>query len=334
MDTKPLIYERISKCISEVEAVGKNGKNQSQGYSFRSIDDFYDAMQPVLSRNRVFVAPTILEHTREQRTTAKGGFVMTTLTKVRYKIFTEDGSFIEADALGEGADSGDKSANKAAAGAMKYLFMNVFAVRVNGESHDSERESHDYMPTRTISPPESSDVEEPQTPTPTVPTPTRTRGELLQHLLTVLCPTVELQSMVVAYLQKVPSPSGKILLGQGEGFEKLDAKVLNWMNFNWPTVIDKVEAWAANQNPAFQAMHAAVENPPLNIDWRNAVPPFVPADPAKKHLAGLTLQKLFDKDPKYAFGVAANYAAPEMNATEYDIQFEKCCQQWRKEKGK
>ena len=334
MDTKPLIYERISKCISEVEAVGKNGKNQSQGYSFRSIDDFYDAMQPVLSRNRVFVAPTILEHTREQRTTAKGGFVMTTLTKVRFKIFTEDGSFIEADALGEGADSGDKSANKAAAGAMKYLFMNVFAVRVNGESHDSERESHDYMPTRTISPPESSDVEEPQTPTPTVPAPTKTRGELLQNILTVLCPTVELQTLVLGYLRKVPSPSGRILLQPNEDFGALDVKVLNWMNFNWMTVIDKVEAWAANQNPAFQAMHAAVENPPIKLDWRVAVLPFVPADPTKTHLAGLTLQKLFDADSKWAFGVAMNYKAFDADATDADRHFEACCQQWRKEKGK
>lgn len=148
-EQKPqLIYARIAACLSEVEAVGKSHKNQQQGYSFRSIDDFYDAIQPVLARNKVFIAPTILEHKREERTTKSGAFMMTTVTHVRFKVFTEDGSYIEADALGEGADSGDKSANKAAASAMKYLFMQVFSVRVNGENYDTENESPQYQPRR------------------------------------------------------------------------------------------------------------------------------------------------------------------------------------------
>jgi hypothetical protein len=140
----PLIYSRIAQCLAEVGAVGKDHRNQQQGYNFRGIDDFYDAFQPVLARHKVFIAPTILEHTREERTTKSGGVMMTTITKVRFRIYTEDGSFIEADALGEGADSGDKSANKAAAQAMKYLFMQVFSVRVNGESFDSEKDSPEY----------------------------------------------------------------------------------------------------------------------------------------------------------------------------------------------
>jgi hypothetical protein len=147
METQtPLIYSRIAACLAEVEAVGKNHKNQQQNYSFRGIDDFYDAFQPVLARNKVFITPTILEHKREERTTKSGAVLMTTVTHVRFKLFTEDGSFVEADALGEGSDSGDKSANKAAATAMKYLFMQVFSVRVNGESFDTERESPAYAP--------------------------------------------------------------------------------------------------------------------------------------------------------------------------------------------
>lgn len=145
----PMIFRKIADCLNDVDAVGKNHRNQQQNYAFRSIDDFYDAMQPVLAKHRIFVAPTILEHSREERQTKSGSVLMTTLTKVRYRIYAEDGSFIEADALGEGADSGDKSANKAAATAMKYLFMQVFAVRVNGESHDSEREHHSYAPSAT-----------------------------------------------------------------------------------------------------------------------------------------------------------------------------------------
>jgi hypothetical protein len=141
----PMIFGKISDCIAEVEAVGKNHKNLQQGYLFRSIDDFYDALQPVFAKHRIFVTPTILEHAREERQTKSGGTIMTTLAKVRFKIFAEDGSYIEADALGEGSDSGDKSANKAAAMAMKYLFMQVFAVRVNGERLDTEHDSPSYL---------------------------------------------------------------------------------------------------------------------------------------------------------------------------------------------
>ena len=140
----PLIYSRIAACIGEIEAVGKDHKNQQQGYSFRAIDDFFDKLQPVLSKYRVFVTPTILSHTREERTTKSGGILMTTLTHVRFRVFTEDGSYIEADALGEGSDSGDKSANKSASQALKYLFMQVFCVRVSSEQNDTERESPAY----------------------------------------------------------------------------------------------------------------------------------------------------------------------------------------------
>jgi hypothetical protein len=140
----PLIYGRISAVMAAVGAVGKNKRNQQQGYDFRGIDDFYDALQPALSEHKVFVTPTILEHAREERATRSGGTLMTTLTKVRFRVWTEDGSFIEADALGEGADSGDKSANKAASGALKYLFMQVFCVRLSGPGDDPENDHNEY----------------------------------------------------------------------------------------------------------------------------------------------------------------------------------------------
>lgn len=167
----PLIYGRIADAIADVEAVGKTHRNQQQGYNFRSIDEFYDKMNPVLVKHRIFVAPTILEHAREERTTKSGSIMMTTITKVRFKIFAEDGSFIEADALGEGADSGDKSANKAAASAMKYLFMQVFAVRVTEESLDTEASSPQYAPNKP---------KPPQNTTPAPPTPPKADSDRKQ----------------------------------------------------------------------------------------------------------------------------------------------------------
>jgi hypothetical protein len=159
MDTQspPLIYGKIASCLAEIEAVGKTHRNPQQGYNFRSLDDFYDAAQPVLAKHRVFLAPTILSHVREERTTKSGGVMMTTLTHVRFKFFAEDGSYIEADQLGEGADSGDKSANKAASQALKYVLQQVFCVRVTGENYDAEQESPQYTaPAKSAAPAKST----------------------------------------------------------------------------------------------------------------------------------------------------------------------------------
>jgi ERF superfamily len=143
--TRPgLIFSRIAACMAEIEAVGKDHRNPQQGYQFRSIDDFYDHCHPVLAKHRVFISPTILDVKREERTTKSGSIMMTTLTHVRYRVWTEDGSYIEADAIGEGADSGDKSANKSASMAMKYLLQQVFCVRVAGTKLDTEYDSPEY----------------------------------------------------------------------------------------------------------------------------------------------------------------------------------------------
>lgn len=168
-ENTPMIFGKIAAAIADVEAVGKNHRNAQQNYSFRSIDDFYDAVQPVFAKHRIFIAPTILEHHREERQTKSGGVMMTTLTKVRYRIYAEDGSFIEADALGEGADSGDKSANKSATTAIKYMMQQVFAIRVNGENLDTERDSPQYQPRPNTPPPQKSvstkvDVQKPEPP--------------------------------------------------------------------------------------------------------------------------------------------------------------------------
>ena len=183
--------------MGEIACVGKNGRNKEQGYSFRSIDDFYDAVQPAMVKHKVFITPTILVHERETRTTKSGSTLMTTLTKVRFKLWTEDGSFVEADALGEGADSGDKSANKSAACAIKYLFMQVFAVRVHGENYDTENETHNYTaPPRALPPPPRVPTAQPAaTPAPTLAgvlaaskakllaQPAPVRGAMLRHFV-------------------------------------------------------------------------------------------------------------------------------------------------------
>lgn len=134
------IYESITKIMEEVPAIGKEQVNKQQGFKFRGIDDVMNVLQPLLAKNKVFIVPEILEQIREERTTTKGGNLIYSICKIKYKFYAEDGSNIEAITIGEGMDSGDKATNKAMAIAMKYALFQVFCIPTE-EMKDPDGES-------------------------------------------------------------------------------------------------------------------------------------------------------------------------------------------------
>jgi hypothetical protein len=133
------IYAQMSKVMSEVRAIGKNGKNADDDYTFRRIDDVYNALQPVLAKNGVFFVPSVLESTEEKIGSGKKAQVRVKL-KVQYKIFADDGSAIEAIVYGEAIDGSDKAHNKALTAAFKYLLIQVFCIAVS-EISDADQSS-------------------------------------------------------------------------------------------------------------------------------------------------------------------------------------------------
>lgn len=136
------IYESITKIMEEVPAIGKDKVNKQQGFKFRGIDDVMNALQPLLAKYKVFIVPEILEQKREERTTTKGGNLIYSICKIKYKFYAEDGTLIEATTIGEGMDSGDKATNKAMAIAMKYALFQVFCIPTE-EMKDPDSETPD-----------------------------------------------------------------------------------------------------------------------------------------------------------------------------------------------
>lgn len=134
------IYQSITKIMEEVPSIGKTQKNKTQGFMYRGIDDVMNALQPLLAKNKVFIVPEILEQTREERTTSKGGNLIYSICKIKYKFYAEDGSSVEAITIGEGMDSGDKATNKAMAIAMKYVLFQVFCIPTD-EMKDPDSET-------------------------------------------------------------------------------------------------------------------------------------------------------------------------------------------------
>lgn len=122
------IYESITKIMEDIPAIGKDQTNKTQGFKYRGIDDVMNALQPLLSKNKVFIVPQILEQNREERTTNKDGNLIYSICKIKYIFYAEDGTSVEAITIGEGMDSGDKATNKAMAIAMKYALFQVFCI--------------------------------------------------------------------------------------------------------------------------------------------------------------------------------------------------------------
>lgn len=142
MSDKRNIYESICGVMTDIGAVGKDSRNEQQKFMFRGIDAVMNALSPVLLKNKVFIVPTILEQTREERTNKNGTTLIYSICKVQYTFYAEDGSFIESVVIGEGMDTGDKATNKAMSIAFKYACFQVFCIPTE-EMVDPDAECHE-----------------------------------------------------------------------------------------------------------------------------------------------------------------------------------------------
>ena len=123
-----MIYQTINDVMSEIGAVGKNKKNQQQGFMYRGVDDVMNALNPAFIKHKLFIVPEVLEQLREERTTKSGSGLIYSVCKIRYTFYAADGSNVQVVVVGEGMDSGDKATNKAMAIAFKYACFQLFCI--------------------------------------------------------------------------------------------------------------------------------------------------------------------------------------------------------------
>lgn len=120
----------------ELGHIGKDKRNQQQGFMFRGIDQVMNTLKPLLAKNGIFIIPEVVESTREERTTAKGCTLIYTVMKVRHHFTATDGSEVVSTTIGEAMDTADKSANKAMAIAFKYACFQVFCIPTEEVAED------------------------------------------------------------------------------------------------------------------------------------------------------------------------------------------------------
>lgn len=144
------IYKKIAAVMAEMakEGIGKDRKNDQQGYKFRGIDDVYNALAGPMSRNGLVVLPRIVERLVVERTNAKGTALFYVTVKAEFDfVAAEDGSFHTVATYGEAMDSGDKATNKAMSAAFKYACMQAFCIPTEGDN-DADAHTHEVQPQR------------------------------------------------------------------------------------------------------------------------------------------------------------------------------------------
>ena len=126
---KMSIYETIPAVMAEIGAIGKDSwNNQGQGFAYRGVDAVMNALNPAMTKYKMFVIPKTLDQRREERHTAKGYNLLYSICTVEYTFYAEDGSSVSATVIGEGMDSGDKATNKAMSAAFKYACFQTFCI--------------------------------------------------------------------------------------------------------------------------------------------------------------------------------------------------------------
>jgi hypothetical protein len=139
------IHKQILAIMNECDSIAKGRKNVQQGYMFRGIDDVYQALHPLLAKHGVYSTSEIVDSKREERPSKAGGVLNYTILTIKYTFYADDGSSVSSEVIGEGMDSGDKSANKAMSVAHKYALLQILSIPT-ADSKDPENENPEPMP--------------------------------------------------------------------------------------------------------------------------------------------------------------------------------------------
>ena len=138
------VYQAIAEVMTRLtkEGIGKNRRNEQQGYSFRGIDDVYNALAPILADVGLCILPAIKSREVVERTSGNGRSLFYVTVNVDFTfVSTKDGSCHVVSMPGEAMDSGDKATNKAMSAAYKYACLQTFCIPTEGDN-DADSTTH------------------------------------------------------------------------------------------------------------------------------------------------------------------------------------------------
>lgn len=131
--------------MSEVGYVQKQGFNKAQNYKYAGETQLIEALRPALLKHKVICTPSHATSRTEQVVVGDKKTFRTVVDYTFTYTHVPSQTHIQVAAIGEGVDTGDKAAYKAATGALKYALRQPFLIETGDEpeAHDvPERQSY------------------------------------------------------------------------------------------------------------------------------------------------------------------------------------------------
>jgi hypothetical protein len=138
MSEKLTVVEALSHVMSDVQAIGKDGRNTSQNYSFRGVDAVVNAVGPLMRKHGVIVVPHSVSAHYRDALTSTGKPARECTLEVAYRFYGPAGDYIEAMVPGESLDFGDKGAPKAMSVAYRILLLQALCIPTDDVEPDSQ----------------------------------------------------------------------------------------------------------------------------------------------------------------------------------------------------
>lgn len=150
VETKPTLVERLVAVKNDIGAVGKDGRNASQGFNFRGIDQVLNAVSGPLRKHGIVVYP-VLKSLEKGTASTNGGKTMNTVVVVVDYVFTDGDDEMVTTAPGEAFDSGDKCVAKAMSVAYRTALIQALSLPTDEPDPDiySYQADADAVPQRT-----------------------------------------------------------------------------------------------------------------------------------------------------------------------------------------
>ena len=140
----PHVYPAIAEVMARLskDGIGKDRRNEAQGYAFRGIDDVYNALAPILSDVGLCILPHVKSREVVERASSNGRTLFYVNVDVDFAfVSAKDGSSHIVSMPGEAMDSGDKATNKAMSAAYKYACLQTFCIPTEGDN-DADSTTH------------------------------------------------------------------------------------------------------------------------------------------------------------------------------------------------
>ena len=132
--------QAVLAVMNEVQAVGKTGRNTSQGFNFRGIDAVMNAVGPAFRKHGAFVVPTVVSNVSDILPTKSGGSLNVIRLNVEFAIYGQEGDPIVGAVYAEAMDSGDKAGAKAMSVALRTFLLQVLCLPTD----EPDPDSHSY----------------------------------------------------------------------------------------------------------------------------------------------------------------------------------------------